>query len=134
MLEFLLEFLLEIGGEVILEAVVELGIYGLADPFRKTEPFQKEWRVNPGWAIFGFVLMGLLGGALSVWMLPMNLLKNPLAQYINLAVTPILLGLLFEWLGRRRERQGKRKMLLDRFSYGFVFALTMGLVRFYFAA
>lgn len=126
-MEFLLEFLLEFVVEVLVQGAFELGFRGLAEPFRK------ERQVSTAWALFSYVLLGAVGGAISVWLFPMHVLKHPLAQYVNLIITPIALGLAFEWLGHRRESKGKQKMLLDRFSYGFVFALTMGLIRFVFA-
>ena len=126
-MEFLLELLLEFIVEVLVQGAFELGFRGLAEPFRNKR------QVGVAWTLFSYALLGAVGGAFSVWLFPMHVLKHPAAQYVNLALTPIALGLAFEWLGRRREAKGKRKMLLDRFSYGFVIALTMGLIRFYFA-
>jgi len=127
MIELLFEFLFQVAAEAVIQGAFELGFRGLAEPLRKDRP------ANPVIAICGFVFIGAISGAISIWILPMHLLKNPVAQYINLAATPIALGFMFEWLGRRRQKKGKQKMLLDRFSYGFVFALMMGLIRFYFA-
>jgi hypothetical protein len=64
----------------------------------------------------------------------MHLFESPLLQIVNLAVTPILLGFAFEGLGRWRSQHEKPRYAVDRFSYGFVFALVMGLVRYFWVA
>ncbi len=127
MIEILFELLLQFLLEVVVQGGFELGFRGLAEPFRKDR------RPNIWLGLLAYTGMGALSGIVSIWLIPMHLVKHPLLQYGSLALTPIALGFLFEWLGRRREAKGKPKMLLDRFSYGFVFALTMGLIRFWFA-
>jgi len=127
-MEFIFELLLQFLSELIVQVAFELGFHGLVEPFRKERP------VNVALALFGYMFFGAIGGSISVWLFPEHLIANPLVQYVNLAITPIALGLTFRWLGNRRQAKGKQKMLLDRFSYGFVFALTMGLIRFVFAA
>ena len=127
-MEIIIELLLQFLGELVMQATFELGFHGLVEPFRKKRP------VNVLLALFGYVLLGAISGSISIWVLPNHLIANPLVQYVNLAITPIALGFTFRWLGNRRQAKGKQKRLLDRFSYGFVFALTMGLIRFIFAA
>lgn len=78
--------------------------------------------------------MGAISGAISVWVFPMHLLASPVMQILNLAVAPIVLGFIFEALGRWRSNHDKPRYLVDRFSFGFTFALTMVLVRYFFAA
>lgn len=127
MLELLFELLAQFFVEVIVQGGLECAFRGLAEPFRHDRPpvFM--------WAIFSYCVCGAVGGGLSVWLWPMQVLKHPAAQYANLIVTPLVLGLVFEWIGRRREAEDKDGMLLDHFAYGFAFALMMGLVRFFFA-
>jgi len=50
-----------------------------------------------------------------------------------LLLLPTVAGLTMAWVGSIRERKGQQRIRLDSFSYGFVFALTMALIRFYFA-
>ena len=78
--------------------------------------------------------MGAIAGGISIWLLPMHLVKLPVLQLVNLAVTPILLGFIFEALGRWKANHERPRYAVDRFSYGFTFALAMGLVRYAFAA
>ena len=85
-------------------------------------------------AIFGYILMGAIAGVISIWLVPMHLFASPLLQILNLALAPILLGFIFEALGRWRITNEKPRYMVDRFSYGFTFALTMGLIRYFFTA
>ena len=78
--------------------------------------------------------MGAIAGGLSIWLVPMHLFKSPVIQTLNLAITPIALGFIFEWFGRWKTDHDKPRYAVDRFSYGFTFALTMGLVRYFFTA
>ncbi len=126
-MELIFELLLQLVGEVLVQALFEFGFRSLLEPFRKEQKFHK------GLVLFAYFMLGLVGGALSLLLMPRHLIDNPIVQYANLAITPILLGLAFEWTGKYREAKGKQRMMLDRFSYGFVFALTMGLVRLVFA-
>lgn len=51
----------------------------------------------------------------------------------NLVFTPIVVGLLMAALGAWRAWHGQIILRIDRFSYGFLFALSLALVRFGFA-
>ena len=127
MIEILFELVVQFVVEVIVQGGFELGFRGLVEPFRKDR------RPNVWLGLIAYTCMGAISGVISIWLIPMHVIKHPILQYAHLAVTPIALGFAFEWLGRRRESKGKPKMLVDRFSYGFVFALTMGLIRFWLA-
>ena len=127
-MEFLLELLLQFVGEFLGQLIFELGFRGLVEPFRTDRP------TNAILAVIGYMCMGLIGGMISLWIVPNHVIALTVLRYFNVAATPILLGFVFELLGRRREKGGERKWLLDRFSYGFSFALTMSLVRLVFAS
>ena len=51
----------------------------------------------------------------------------------NMLVTPVAAGWLMSALGAWRERRGQDRIRIDRFAYGYLFALGLGLVRFFFA-
>ena len=127
-MEFLLELVIQVFGEFLVQLVFELGFRGLAEPFRTDRP------TNVVLAVFGYIGMGLVAGLISLWIVPEHVIDSETLRYINIVATPILMGFLFELLGRRRQKRGKEKLLLDRFSYGFSFALTMGLIRLIFAS
>jgi hypothetical protein len=63
-------------------------------------------------------------------MFPMLFIRSVAWQKVNLVATPVLAGLAMSALGALRRRQGKVVLRIDRFSYGFVFAFAMALVRF----
>ena len=51
----------------------------------------------------------------------------------NLVVTPVFVGLLMCAMGIWRQRRDQPLLHIDRFAYGYVFALLFVLVRFRFA-
>jgi len=123
-LEAIFEFLFEILLQIVLEVLAELGLHTVREPFRK--------RPHPGLAAAGYVLLGLLAGGLSLFIAPQYFVKDPW-RWINLAVTPIVAGLAMMGVGAMRARRGQELVRLDRFMYGYLFALSLGLVRFLFA-
>ena len=48
----------------------------------------------------------------------------------NLIITPVICGYAMGALGRFRTSRGSAPMRLDTFSYGYLFALGMALVRY----
>ena len=128
-MEIVFELLLNTLAEGLLQGLFELGGRGIVAMFRKDDTPSSRWL-----SIVGYLLMGAIAGGLSVWLIPMHLVNIPLLQLANLAVTPILLGFIFEAFGRWKTNHEKPRYSVDRFSYGFTFALTMGLVRYAFAA
>ena len=121
----LIQFVLE----GLVQGVFELGGRGIISMFRKSDA-----PPNPWLAICGYIVMGGTASIISLWLIPMHLLKVPALQLLSLAVMPILLGFIFEGLGRWKTRRDKPRYAVDRFSYGFTFALVMGLIRYFFAA
>lgn len=124
----MLEFLIEIIGELLLQACIELlgeiGLRSLAEPFRKPP--------NPWLAALGYFIFGALAGGISLLVFPTHLVAEEL-RLANLVLTPIVVGLLMAALGAWRARHGQIILRIDRFSYGFLFALSLALVRFGFA-
>ena len=122
----MLEFLFEILGEFLLQAVVEffveLGIHAGPKPFRKpTNP----WIAAIGYAIFGAVL-----GWLSLLVFPSHLVTSEALRIVNLILTPIAAGALMCAMGAWRAKRGQSVLRIDKFSYGYLFALALALVRF----
>lgn len=128
-MEFILELIAQIVLEVAVQGIFELGGRGIVSIFRRDGDTVKPWL-----AIFGYIAMGAIAGGISIWLIPMHLLKSPALQILNLAITPILLGFIFDALGRWKTNHDKPRHAVDRFSYGFMFALMMGLIRHFFAA
>lgn len=122
-MEFLLEllfwFLLEIVGEIL----VALPLHAFARFIRDRSVFLN------GITCIGF---GLIVGLLSIWTFPQAFVRSTTLHGISLLITPTLAGLTMAAIGYIRRRQGKSVVYLESFSYGFLFAFTMALIRFIF--
>jgi hypothetical protein len=117
----LLQFLGELLLQVFAEALFEVGWHGLASRFER-EP-------NPYLASIGYPLLGAIFGAISLWPFPTLFIHSHAGRIANAVVTPVLAGASMAAIGRWRRRRGQRVILLDRFAYGYLFALAMALVR-----
>jgi hypothetical protein len=122
LLEFALEFALEVFGGLLLE----LGLRSLGEPFVARE------ERNAVFAAIGYVLLGLVFGFLSLLVFPDSFVRSRNFHGINLIITPLLAGLAMAGIGRLRERKGQTIIRLDSFAYGFLFAFAMASVRFFF--
>ena len=107
------------------EVLVELGLRSLAAPFRR--------RPNVWLAVPGYALLGALLGGLSLWLFPGHLTREGWPRLLNLVLTPVLAGLAMALLGRWRARRGDPVLRIDRFAYGYLFALAVAVVRYNFA-
>lgn len=124
-MEILFELLLELVFQLFGEVLVELGLHTVAEPFRQRP---KVWV-----AVLGYLVLGGLVGALSLWMFPGHLTRDGWPRLLNLVVTPVLAGLAMTLIGRWRARRGEPVLRIDRFACGYLFALTVAVVRFNFA-
>ena len=129
-MEIIFEFLFQIVFELVLqifgELLVELGVRSLAEPFREREAR------NPFLAFVGYAFLGFIVGGLSLLVFPQSFVRSSNLHGISLFITPTLAGLVMSGVGWLRHRQGSRVIRLDSFSYGFIFAFGMALVRFLF--
>ncbi len=125
MLELVLEVLGEFLLQVVGEAFLELGFHSLAEPFRKPP--------NPWLAALGYALFGAIFGGLSLLVFPANLVPQPW-RLVNLVVTPLAVGGIMVLMGAWRAKRGQPVLRIDRFSYGYLFALSLAFIRFQFAA
>lgn len=125
MLELLFEFIAELFLQLIVELLAEIGLRSTSEAFRKPP--------NPWLAAIGYAIFGATAGGISLFLLPDALVKGETWRLINLAVTPLLAGLAMAALGAWRSRRGQQTLRIDRFSYGYLFALCMAIVRFHFA-
>jgi hypothetical protein len=124
MLEAILGFFGEILLQIFIEALAELGLHAVAEPFRR--------RPHPGMAGVGYALFGAVLGAASLLVFPAHFAHGAWL-IVNLAVTPVVAGLLMCLAGRWRARRGQALLRIDRFASGYLFALSLALVRYWFA-
>ena len=125
MLELIFELFGELVLQVVVEALIEIGFHSLAEPFRRPP---SPWLAAVGYALFGAIL-----GGVSLWVFPNNLVPGAW-RVANLVATPVAVGGLMALMGAWRARRGEPVLRIDRFAYGYLFALSIALVRFQFAA
>ena len=138
-MEIIAEILIEIAGfilrilgelllQIVFEALGELVIHSVKEPFRRPEP------IHPILAALGYVIFGAIAGGISVWALPDLYLEAQWLRIVNLVVTPIAAGGIMAAVGAWRRRREKEVIRLESFAYGYFFALAMALVRFVWGA
>ena len=120
--ELIFEGVLYITGDLL----VEFGARSLGETIASRD------ERNPILAGLGYALLGLIAGGLSLLIFPEAIARSERFHGINVLVAPAMAGLGMAGLGWLLERSGKRRLRIDSFLYGFIFALPMSLVRFYF--
>lgn len=123
--EFLFSFLGEFVLQILGEVFIEIGLHSLAEPFRK--------QPNPWLAAVGYTVFGAVIGGLSLLVFPHYLVASKGLRVANAALSPIAAGLSMAAMGKWRARRGQAVLRIDKFAYGYLFALSLGLVRFWFA-
>jgi hypothetical protein len=122
-----LEGIVQIIGELVLqivaEVLVELGLHSIAEPFRQPP--------NPWLASVGYALFGAVAGGLRLLLPPDHMMPAGVARLANLALTPVLVDGAMMALGAWRAQRGEPVLRIDRFAYGYLFALGLALVRFF---
>ncbi len=114
--------------QIVLEIFAELGLHGLREPFRRPKP------MHPIFAAICYIGLGAFLGWLSLYFFPSAFIHSELGRVANLISTPLAAGAVMAAIGAWRMRRGKDTIRLDRFAYGYLLALAMGLVRFVYAS
>ena len=126
---FLIELLLDVFGEALIQLVWE----ALLEFFFRTVPSAERPRpqLHPALALLVYAVAGVLIGWLTVAIYPHRLLAHPRLPGASLVISPLLAGGVMAYLGRHHPSSHERTFRLDRFSYGFVFALGISGARFF---
>ncbi len=74
--------------------------------------------------------MGASFGFVSCIFFEQKFLSHPFAQYANIAITPIFVGLAMGAVGAWRLKRGRQLVSLDKFFYGYAFALAFAITRY----
>jgi uncharacterized membrane protein len=77
----------------------------------------------------GCVLLGAVLGGLSLGVYMHPAAPIPVRLLVNLVVIPAAVGLSAQTWGRFRRWRQRATSQIDTFAYGFLFALTFGVVR-----
>ena len=124
----MIEIIFQIIGEFLFQAsieiLIELGFHSVREPFKRS--------VNPQLVLVGYAIFGAATGGLSLLILPVHLTPESW-RIANLVLTPVAVGLLMAAFGAFRVRRGQPLLHIDRFAFGYVFALSLALVRYQFA-
>lgn len=118
------QFLGELLFQMLFELAAEIGIRSVKEVFRNSGP------TNPVLAAIGYWILGIGAGWISLFLLSSSLLHHAVARAANLLMTPIAAGLIMALIGAWRRRKDQELIRLDRFSYGFLFAFGMALIRY----
>ncbi|MBU1109862.1 MAG: hypothetical protein KKB51_24485 [Candidatus Riflebacteria bacterium] len=101
-------------------------ISGTPDP-EALEPFS--W---VGSVIY-YAGLGMIFGVTSLFLFPNSFIKSANGRLVYLFLTPVIAGMAMSLIGRVRDKNGEEPIRLDNFFYGFLFALSMALLRYYMA-
>ncbi|WP_028580934.1 hypothetical protein [Desulfogranum japonicum] len=125
-----MEVLIEIIGELILQTIAEIlfetGFYSILEiQKRRSER-------NPFVAGVGYLVTGSIIGGISLLIFPRSL-TSPDYKLLNLIFIPILVGVIMSTMGMIRSIKGQDIIRLDKFLYGYLFALSMAFIRYQWA-
>jgi hypothetical protein len=118
---FIIEILVEFLIQFFIELLVEVGAQKLKSD---------KLHLHPAITFVVYIWLGAGLGFLSGIFFQQRLLSHPYAQYENVAITPILVGLAISAIGSWRLKRGKQLVLLDKFLYGYTFALAFAIARY----
>lgn len=130
-----MEVIFEIIFEVILEFLVPTFFELLGELVVREVGKTTGWR-RPNSSLLaglGYIFLAAFGAGLSLVYFPEHFIENSDLRMLTLFVTPIAVGLVMSLRGKFLSKKGKPTIRLDSFSYGFLFALVFGLIRFWFA-
>ena len=127
-MEIIFELLLEVVFYIFSELLVELGFRSLE------ETIAARHERNPILAGIGYAIIGTIVGFLSLLIFPDAFVRSETLHGINLLISPVLAGLGMAGFGWLLKRSGKRRLRLDSFIFGFVFAFPMAIIRFFFTS
>jgi len=119
LLQAFLELLLQVVGGVLLDVILRL---------TSRVPWLRRSFTALHTAFLLFVV-GCFIGWFSIWFFPQAFIRSSTLHGISLVITPALAGLVMSGIGWLHLRQGKLVVHLESFSYGFIFAFGMALVR-----
>jgi hypothetical protein len=125
MLELIFELLFEVFAQVVWTALAEAGLHLFRRPDEENAP------TNVLLLVLGYSALGLVAGALSVLVFNSPFIYDQQARLFNLILSPLAGGLAMALLGAWRRKRGQATVQLDRFTYGYLFTLSVAFVRYF---
>ena len=120
------ELLIEVVFQVIGEAFIALIVRSIRNVVEESKA------ISPILAAFGYLLLGIACGVVSVLLFPHALVHPSKFHGISLVISPVITGLIMSQMGLMRRRRGKDPVRIESFGYGFTFALGVAVIRFLF--
>lgn len=125
--EFIFSFLIELFGQVLFELLAESGLRSISNALGMSKPKKKYL------SLLGYILLASVGALVSIFFFKEHFIKNESLRIINLFITPIILGMIMKFRGKKLEGNDLESIRLDSFWYGYVFALTFALIRYFYS-
>jgi hypothetical protein len=119
LLELFFDFLIEFGGE----ALLDLLSHTVSDLFAPIKPR------HSAFTIVGCGILGVLAGAVSLIIFPHPLVNPSRVRGISLFITPVVTGIVMSSVGAMLRRRGKPVVKIESFPYAYAFAFGMALIR-----
>jgi hypothetical protein len=123
MIEFLVEVIGELLLQVFVESIASLGFHSAEQAFKKER--------SPAVSAFGHALFGAAIGGATLLVFPQSLVHGETMRWLNLMLTPIFVGACMSAVGAWRSKHGLTRMRIDTFWYGYLFAMSLAVVRFF---
>jgi hypothetical protein len=131
-IEVVVELLLQFFGEFVLqvafEALAGIGVHAGRQLKGEDSPGVPMWLAAPGYAVLGGIV-----GAISLLVIPNAFVHTQVMRIGTLLVVPVFAGAAMAFIGALRAKNGQEVLRIDRFGYGYLFALAMSAVRFVYA-
>jgi hypothetical protein len=133
-MEELLSGLLSMIAEVLFEAFLQIIMEFLAVLLLRgaRTAFSAITRLGLPVSVFVSGILGLVAGILSLFVFPHTFVHPSRVHGISLLISPLLTGLFMWWVGGSLRMRGKNPAEIESFACGFVFALGMALIRYFY--
>lgn len=123
----MIEFIFEVFGEMLLQLFAEILVQcgGQLWGSRLREQFNP-WLVAAAYAVFG-----LVAGGISLLVFPHHFINAAVGRLLNLVLMPIGIGVLLAVIAAWRSG-GSQRSPFNRFVCGYLFALSMAVIRYFY--
>jgi len=84
---------------------------------------------SPAFAAAGYLVLGVMAGFASLFVLPHHLVRPSRFHGISLLISPLVTGIIMSQIGALLRRNDKMTVRIESFIYGFTFALGVAVIR-----
>ena len=122
--ELIFQLILELVLEAIIEILSEIGL-------NFVEKARESKTIGPVLRCFSYIVVGVLFGILSYFVLPVHVMPNTLLRVIGMILSPVSMGLLLclvSWIVSRKDRN-EAFWSTEKFIQGAVFGISYSLAR-----